>query len=93
MEFAEQFLDQNKKFLADDEREDILRLARAYLFFYQRDFSRAATLSKIKFDDIILDLKARGLSIRCQFEFLQKNISHYDTLIADCSNFASYVKN
>jgi len=86
-EWLERFIDEYTDFLKDDVRENTGLLAKAYLFFTQKQYKKCLrTLIQTGGKDFSYPLNVRTLTIQCYYE-----LSDMELISTECINFNRYV--
>ena len=93
LEFVEEFILKYKAFLPILHKEYTTQLAEAYLHFGKKEFEAANLLAlAIQTKDPVFILRARALSICCQYEFLLEDTTQYMVLRSSLNQFESYLE-
>lgn len=93
MAWTEKFIDKYADYLLAEERNDVLVLGKAYLYFYaQRFFESLDTLLQYTFQNQSQLYPARACILRCYFELYQRDDSYEELLLAQCAAFEKYIR-
>ncbi|MEO1518464.1 MAG: hypothetical protein AAFV95_25830 [Bacteroidota bacterium] len=92
-QWAEQFIDTSKDQLSDNSREDVLRLGRAYLLFYQRKFEQSIDqLAAHLFGHPLYQINAQSHMLKCHFEIFMGDNSYYHLLVDKSLAFGRQIR-
>ena len=91
--WAEKFIEEYEKYLPLNDKEKATVMAKANLYFHQKEFSKVIDLL-ISFtpNDITNLLIAKTMLLRSYFEYFLDNPSYYDLLLSYSSAFEKLVK-
>ena len=89
-DWANHFIDQYSPLLTTANRDNLVRLCKANLYFAQAEYEKTIdALNKVTFTNVTYALRANGLLLRAYFELKENK-----KLILDfCRNFKAFLKN
>lgn len=91
-EWTEKFFKDHSKFLPQSLKDHALAISKGYLFFYQKEYSKAIDLLlNYPFDKTLDSIRSKGLIIRCYFELFLKDSSYYDLFTSFSISFEKYL--
>lgn len=92
-EWTNEFINQNEHYLSNSTKQDVKNLALAYLYFHQKQFSKAIELiSSYKFESSNYEISARLHLLRSYYELFVLDNNYFDLLCSQCSTFEKYIQ-
>ncbi len=92
LDYAEQFAEQYKSFLPQEEQEDVYAYNIAHIYFYKKIFDDVLKLlSQSKFTDVFFKLSSRVLQIKTFAELAIVNEDYIDVLESNLNAFKKYI--
>ncbi|MEM6316290.1 MAG: hypothetical protein AAF960_01395 [Bacteroidota bacterium] len=91
--WVEDFLQKYATRITGNNSKEIATLGKAIYHFFKKNYTQAThLLATLKFDNKLLELSARTLSLRCFYELFSKDSTLYDYLLAALQAYQKFLE-